>query len=244
MQGMAQPWPGQPIPPPALPPSQLQAPQYPPPHPYYQQNPQYPQQYPQYPPADPQAQPIPPPPYVDNAVGAAPASGQHSPNAFLKQQESQDLLQVPPPTDPFAAPSSTHLNAPAHHLAPQDPASQSIPPSMTSTPPKPNIDLPGMAVHHSRKRGSRRHLHENSLSLSHEPTAGRPPFSPFQANPPYPQADPSQQQHEKEKYKAELRQQMEEKKQREAAEKHRKLQEDLREEERLKREREELLRQY
>ena len=86
-------------------------------------------------------------------------------------------------------------------------------------------------------------MHENSMTLSHEPDANRA-FSPFQPNPPFPQADPSLVLHEKEKYKAELRQQMEEKKQRDAIARQRKQEEGLKEEERLKREREELLRQY
>lgn len=83
------------------------------------------------------------------------------------------------------------------------------------------------------------------MTLAHEPNnAGRPPFSPFQLNPPYPQMDPAQALEDKERYKAELRQQMHEKKAREAEEKQRKLDEDLKEEYRVKREQEELLRQF
>ena len=108
------------------------------------------------------------------------------------------------------------------------------------------------AIRRSQKRGTRRHLHENSFNLGGEPVPSGSPhaaapahFSPFQLNPPGPHPlDAAAATDDKEAYKAELRAQMEEKKAREARERERRRLEDLREEERLKREREELHRKF
>lgn len=140
--------------------------------------------------------------FINNAVGAAPPSGQHSPNAFMKQQEN--LLQVPPQPEQFGQPPGLQLNLPGQP-APSDNLPQTMSASITNTPPKQAVDLSGIGAGNSRKRGTRRHLHENSMTLSHDPNGGRAPFSPFRVNPAFPQADPAVALQEKEKYKYELR---------------------------------------